>query len=471
MALRALMLKRSIERKKEELDALRAKDAEFAAREAEIESAIGEANTDEEQAAVKEEVEHFEEDRKKHEKTKETLAGEIGALETELDELEKQPPARSAPAMKQERKETPMENTRTKFFGMNAQERDAFFQREDVKSFLTRTRELGREKRAISGAELLIPTVVLDLVREETERYSKLLSHVMVRRVPGKARQNIMGTVPEAVWTEMCATLNELSLRFYDVEVDGYKVGGYIAICNAVLEDSDISLAAEIINAIGQAIGLAIDKAILYGTGTKMPMGILTRLAQTVEPSNYPTTARPWANLSASNILSISGKTDAALFKALVEATGAAKNRGGLGGKFWAMNERTHTKLISNALTINAAGAIVTGVSNSMPLVGGAIVTLEFIPNDVIIGGYGDRYLMAERAGTALAASEHVRFIEDQTVFKGTARYDGLPVIPEAFVAVGINGNTPNPAAVTFAEDSANTPAEDSDNTPAEDAA
>ena len=47
-------------------------------------------------------------------------------------------------------------------------------------------------------------------------------------------------------------------------------------------------------------------------------------------------------------------------------------------------------------------------------------------------------------------------FIEDNTVFKGTGRYDGKPIIPAAFVAIGINSVTPN-ATMTFAPDNANT--------------
>ena len=88
------------------------------------------------------------------------------------------------------------------------------------------------------------------------------------------------------------------------------------------------------------------------------------------------------------------------------------------------------------------------------------IEKLSFIPDDVIIGGYGDLYLLAERAGTAISQSEHARFIEDQTVFKGTARYDGLPVIAEGFVAIGIGGTKPTANAVTFAEGTANSDGE-----------
>ena len=45
-----------------------------------------------------------------------------------------------------------------------------------------------------------------------------------------------------------------------------------------------------------------------------------------------------------------------------------------------------------------------------------------------------------------------IKFIEDNTVFKGTARYDGTPVIDEAFVAIGIGGTTPD-ADMDFAGD------------------
>lgn len=456
MALKALMLRKQINEKNKILEQLREKDGEFQTREAELERSIEEASTEEEMTAVGEAMDQFEQDKKEHEQQKATLEKEVGDLENQLQELEKEQPApQQQPEARKDEKIMNL-NTRTKFFGMNVQERDAFLARDEVKSFLQRTREMKNQNRSVSGADLLIPTVVLELIRENIAEFSKLYKHINVRRVPGKARQIIMGTIPEAVWTEMCGKINELSLNFNAVEVDGYKVGGFIPICNAILEDSDIALASEIISALGKAIGLALDKAILYGTGTKMPLGIVTRLAQASEPENYPGNARPWKNLSNTNLLVISGKTDAALFKELVKASGAAKGKYSSGNRFWVMSDSTKANLTANALSINAAGAIVSGMNESMPVIGGAIETLDFIPDGVIIGGYGSNYLLAEREGASMAQSEHVRFLEDQTVFKGTARYDGIPVIAEAFVAIGISGTKPAADAVTFTEDSAN---------------
>ena len=433
-------------------------------REEELEKAVAEVTEEtpaEDQAALDEETAKWEaedealaKEESEHAETTRKLQEQIDDLTRELDELNERSQKAAQNTVRNERKVEETMNTR-KFFGMTIEQRDAFFKREDVKSFLQRVRELGGQQRSVTGAEMLIPTVVLDLIRENVESFSKLYKHVNVRRVPGKARQTVMGTIPEAVWTEMCGKLNELNLTFSGVEVDGYKVGGYIAVCNALLEDSDIALATEIISVLGQSIGIALDKAIIYGTGVKMPTGILTRLVQTEDPGNEKSTL-PWANLSASNVIAVSGKTDAALFKAIVEASGAAKGKYSNGTKFWAMNEATYTKLVANSLSINAAGAVTAGQMGTMPVIGGAIEVLSFMPDDVIVGGYGDLYLLAERAGAAVAQSEHVRFTDDQTVFRGTARYDGLPVIAEGFIAIGIGGTKPTAAGIAFAEDRAN---------------
>lgn len=242
--------------------------------------------------------------------------------------------------------------------------------------------------------------------------------------------------------------LNELDFTFGQKEVDGYKVGGFVPVCNAVLEDSDIDLMNELLAGIGEAIGYALDKAIVYGTGTKMPVGIVTAIAGD-------------STIATKNIVSIpSTTTGKALFVAILKATKALNNKYARGGVSWVMNRNTKIDLMAEAAEFDATGAVVTSVNNAMPLAGGEIVELDFIPDGTIISGYYLLYLLAERAGIQLATSEHVRFIEDQTVFKGTARYDGKPVFNDAFVAIGINGTTPAPSDVTFAPDTAN-PADD----------
>ena len=466
--LKVLLLRKKIDAANKALEALRAKDADFAKREAELEQAINEAaeaegeDAAEAQKAVEEEVEKFDQEKEEHEAAKKSLEDELTELEEGLEAEEAAQDTSEEPKPQpqvEERKEEKM-ITRNKFF--RGVDTDAMFQRDDVKAYLSEIRSCIKNKRELTNVGLTIPEVFVGLIKENVENYSKLYKHVNVQPIAGKAREIVQGTVAEAIWTECCAVLNELNLAFNDVEIDCYKVAGYYKVCNAVLEDNDVQLATKLLEALSQAIGLAVDKAILYGRNSasaqKMPLGIVSRLAQTSEPANYPATARPWVDLHPSNIISLSaGLTGAGLFKQIVLASGAAKGKYSRGGKVWVMNESTYTKLMAETVSVNANGQIVSGVAGTMPVVGGVIEVLDFIPDNTIIGGYFDLYMLGERAGAQFAQSEHVFFIQDQTAFKGTARYDGQPVIAEAFVAIGLEATTPAASSVAFAPDEANT--------------
>lgn len=468
--LKALMLRRSIDAKKAELAALEEKDAEFVTREAELESAINEVEpgNQEQEAAVTAEIEKFENERTAHKDQKQALTEEVQHMEDELEELE-----RSAPKPKKNdpehgekvRGEMHMENINIRalpsnqraFDALSGERRAAILAQEDTKTFLTQLRSMKGQSRAVTGGELTIPVVFLDLIAQNMYRYSKLLNRVRIRNVSGEARQTIAGTVPEAVWTEMCAAINELTFAFNQITLDGYKVAGFVPVCNSLLEDNDVNLASWIVEMLSESIGLAMDKAILYGKGTGMPLGIVTRLAQQSAPANYPANAPAWEDLHTSNIKQIGGDsvTGAAFWAALVEATGNTFTRYSRGEQFWAMNSKTYAKLRSKLITFTGTGEIVANIFGVLPIVNGDVDILEFMPDGDIVGGYGDLYLLAMRSGMTIESSREVQFIQDNTVYKAKQRADGQPIIPGAFVAININ-NVAVTTVMDFAADTAN---------------
>lgn len=481
MALKALLLRKQLDDKQKILEDMRAKDAEFQTRETELEAAISEAETNEDKAAVEGLVNEFEQDKQAHEENKTKLAGEVEQLERDLaaEEAKQTPPADPAPAPdsnpggtgeRKDEKIMSMENRSV--LGLGEQRRSRTYvrtallaymrsnrelvAREDVMEFLQRVRTLAVEKRAVNNTELTIPDIMLPLVREVTYNYSKLLSRVNLQNVPGTTRQNIMGYIPEAIWTEACATLNELDFGFSQIEVDGYKVGGFIPVCNATLEDNNVSLASVIPEVLGWSIAKATDKAIVYGTDIKMPLGFVTRLAQTAKPSDWNRKSLAWENLSDSHIITITGKEGKALFKEITLNSGLVRTDYSDSPITWIMNEATKNRLVAEGIDVNSSAAIVSGINDTMPVVGGDIVKLNFMADGDIAFGHLDLYLMAERAGVQIAMSEHARFVQDQTLFKGTARYDGMPVFCEAFGLMNINGKAPT-TSVTFPPDKANT--------------
>ena len=474
MALRQLMIGQRMAALRQEREALvtameelRTRRTAWEEREARAVAAFNELNensTDEERAAFETESNEIETERQAleaDETANTTRTGEIDNelrdLEAELEELNKRgKPQQKKPA-------SHVNHTERGVHTMNEFEtrvHQMVQNSEEVRSFLGNLRAMrAGNTGSISGAELTIPAVMLPSIREATDRNSVLVKHVNRQRVAGEGSMNILGAVPEAIWTETVGKINEVMFAINQVRVSGSKLGAYISVPNPWLEDSDENLAAIVIDYLGQANGYALDKAILYGTGANMPVGIVTRLAAASQPTWWQNTAPTFTNLSATHVgkASAEGMEGVELFKEAFAILGKpkAKYTGGTGSKFWAMNESTYAALKSALMSINASGAVVTGAARTMPIIGGAVEFLDFIPDGDIIGGVGSQYILAERAGLRVAPSEHVKFLDDHTVFRSTSRWDGRPVSGEGFAAFNING-----AAVTtsrtFAEDVAN---------------
>ena len=325
---------------------------------------------------------------------------------------------------------------------MSVVEREALIARDDTQEFLKKIRSLIAEKRGLSGGEYTISETIMGLINEDVIEYSKLYKHCRLARLPGKDREIVMGTAPEAFWEEACDPIYELIASMAQVEVDQYKVAGYLPLCNALLEDSDIDLLDEVMSLILQSIGFALDKAIVYGTGVKMPTGVVTAIDddETVKATNEITI--PTASSSGVD-----------LFKALLEAVGETENNYARGELTWVMSGKTYRRLQAESLSINAAGLIVAAVNGTFPVIGGAMEVLNFIPNKNIVVGYFELYVLAERKGMTIDQSEHVKFIQDQTVIRGRARYDGKPAIVKAFAVIGFDNTDPT-KSVDFANPS-----------------
>lgn len=440
MALRALMLGKKLSEKKKSLEELRAKIEGFTQREAELEQAIEEAESDEEKAAVEEAVTAFEAEKAEAEEAEANLDAECRELEAELDSVEtkEEPQERKAdPVIEKREKEIHIMNKR--FRDMTFEERTRLVQRDDMQEFLGQVRSAIKEQRALTNVGYLIPDVFLGILKAAIEDYSKLYNRVYKEPVSGPARLVIEGPAPEAVWTEACANLNELDLSWSKAEIDGYKVGGYFKVCNAIIEDADIDLAGYINEKLGQAIGLAIDKAIVFGTGTKMPTGIVPVLKAQAGTPNV-----------VSHASTVTGKD---LIEAFIDDASLITSQYG-SDLIWIMNKKTKLQIRKNMLNVDSAGLFVAG--DEFPVIGGDIIELNFMPDNVIVGGYADLYLLGERKGIELNTSEHAFWVADQTGFKGTARYDGKPLDATGYVAIGINGADGDDMVVTFPQDGAN---------------
>lgn len=449
MALKKLMTIKKIEQRKANLAELQQREAELTTRAAELEAAIEEAGTDEEMQTVEENITQLDADKADLEEKKTTLEGEIADLEGELEKLNSKDPVNDpAPAADPVAAEQIERNKNLggeqRMAANKLTKRGQIIERlnkEEVRSFYTNLKQ-AIEQRSINGLDLTIPQILLDTVTDDLGRYSVLYDLVRVAKLTGKGRAIIAGEAPQAVWTEMIGKINELECLFTDVEVDGYKVGGFIPLDNSYIEDSMINLASHVEDCLKESIAIALDKAILYGTGTKMPMGIIPAI-------NADT------GLKATNIITLT-VANTKFDKIIESMKNIKRGRRGRGPITVVMNESTWLgTIVPMSLGSNAAGAFVTVSGQAFPGVGYKVVFSEEVPENNILVGDFTKYLLAERSDIKGASSTEFLFTDDKTVFKATARYDGKPVRKSAFVLIGLNATTPAVSA-SFAIDEAN---------------
>lgn len=424
MALKLLKLQKKMALRQAALQALLTKDETFETRSKELEDAIEEVENDEDLTLIEGEVTQHETDKTAHEEAKTALENEIREIETELSQLEnKEPDQRSTqtamPIQTRSQTQLPLGGLETMKYG-KAQRRAAIMEtlnQSEVRAFYEQVRNAVMNKRALTGLDLTIPTTVLDRIQPLIGQFSKLYDEVEVITLNGAARAIVDGAIPEAIWTEMTDAVEELSGAFEKVELDGYKVGGFIPVSNSILEDSMIDLAIHLEDRIARSIGKALDKAILLGTGLagKQPEGIIPAITAGAVDSSAQ------FGILLANLAEVdAGEEDQDEVIAV-------------------MNRTTYFKHIMPQTVVNTAdGRQVVGSVTSPNMAGLRIVLVSYMPADSVLFGAFKKYMLGERKGVVVTSSTDVRFIEDQTVFKGTARYDGKPAKVEAFQLVKI---------------------------------
>ena len=114
-----------------------------------------------------------------------------------------------------------------------------------------------------SGAELIIPDIIVNRIRERIGDFTTL--YPLVDKVIAKGRVKLILDVDtsEATWLEMRGALpEEDDSKLTAVEFDGFKIGRIVYIDNSLLEDSVINLDDYLTKRIARSIAKGLDKAI-----------------------------------------------------------------------------------------------------------------------------------------------------------------------------------------------------------------
>ena len=429
--LRQLKIRKQIELARAALSALTEEEQALQTRTAQAETAIAEAETDEDMALLEEETAAIETESGELAGRRTALESDIRALEEELAKIGEPTLPETPPAPEDVRNKTVtggewrMSENRHETRAQMLERLNRPEVREFYAGLTAKVRGMGGNTGTLANVDLTIPEIVINMIQTRLGDYGILYREVNVVRLSGDARVIMDGAIPEGIWMDCCDPVQELTGAFTQTELNCFMVGGFFPLCNAVLEDSMINLANYVEQRLAWAIAKAVDKAILTGDPAQsMPTGIIPKLT------------------AAHKVTSTGELADIMGNMALLD-TGA--DGPPLGEVIAVMKRATYySRLMPQTFLPTADGRLVIQSPDGARFPDGTrIVFSQYMPDDTILMGDFKKYLLGERAGIKLESSTHVRFIEGQTVFKGTARYDGEPIYPDMFVQITLDPVTP----------------------------
>lgn len=273
-----------------------------------------------------------------------------------------------------------------------------------------------KEERAMTTATssvgAAIPTSTLNRIEEMLRQTSALYNQVDVLNIPGYLAIPVEDTVNNAAWVAEGASSTDVDDKLASVNFAAYKLIRTISITAEVSKMTISAFENWIVKKITERMAMAIENAILNGTGNGQPKGILKETIKTLQSAEkgkitYEDLCNMMANLKA----------------------GYKK------GSAFVVNTQTLWKDIA---TVKVGDNLVfvpdpTGEFAGR-IFGKPVIEDEFIEEGKILYGLFSKYTINWNENVNVTSDDSAEFRSGNRVYRGMALVDGKTVNKEAFV-------------------------------------
>lgn len=223
-----------------------------------------------------------------------------------------------------------------------------------------------------------------------------------------------------AAWQGEADPMGAGKPAFRQVDLNLKKLTALCYATDELLQDA-AALEGVIMDAFAEEMVFKLEDAIINGTGAGQPLGILNSPALVTQAIEATQTIANTSTFLAANLSKMWGR----LFSRSQQDA------------VWLINQEILNKLYTATLGGTSAVSgifIAPGRFNETPfatIFGRPVIPVEYAaaegtPGDIILADLG-QYLAIDKGGVQSASSIHVRFVNDETVFRFVYRADGLP--------------------------------------------
>jgi HK97 family phage major capsid protein len=220
-----------------------------------------------------------------------------------------------------------------------------------------------------------------------------------------------------AYWTPEAGDKSNATPAFRQIELNLKKLTGLAYVTDELLQDA-VALEQVLMQAFSEEIGFKLDDAIIRGTGAGQPLGVLAAPCLVTQAKETGQDADTFVAENAFNMY-------------------ARLYAPSMANAVWFINQSVWPQLFRMGLAVGLGGAPIFLPAGSIAgqpyntLLGLPIIAIEQTDT---IGDLGDviladmsQYLLADKGGMQSASSIHVRFVNDESVFRFVYRVDGQP--------------------------------------------
>ena len=273
------------------------------------------------------------------------------------------------------------------------------------------------EKRALTTASnsagAAVPSQTLERIIDKLRQSSALFPFVNVSYIPGNVSLVVANAKNAAAWKTEGSDGTPADDTVTKVNLAGYELIKLVEISAAASAMTIDAFEAYIVEEIGRQLGIALENAILNGSGDGQPTGVDT--ITWVDGTN----AVEYAALD---------------YDALVDTIALLPTLYHPNAKF-VMNRKTFFSGVQKikdgempVFNLNPAGAV------QFTVLGYPVVLDDYIGDDEILFGDFSKYFVNFSLAPTIETSIEAGFRSGKKVYRGLAVVDGKPALAEAFV-------------------------------------
>lgn len=298
-----------------------------------------------------------------------------------------------------------------------------------------------------AGVEKLLPPTVFDRVFEDLRQNHPLLSEIDFKNTTGVTEWITRnGDIEAAWWGKLTDEIKKkLESSFKKERTELFKLSAWVPVAKAMLDLGPQWLDRFVREILFESLAIALELAIVAGTGVDQPIGMIKDLSAPVDPETgyADKTAKPLADLSPATL----GKE--------VMAPLTKDGKRAVPQALLVVNPLDYWEKIFPATTFMTSGG--TFVSGVLPIPAKVVQSVA-VTKGKMVAGLARDYFMGIGSTQKIEYSDHYKFLEDERTYIAKQYANGKPVDNDSFLVFDITNLDITPPKAVYVTNAADFP-------------